>query len=129
MDNRRRHPRTPSHDTALLTVGRGNRSHSNSGAHFCSISDLSLGGLRVDLETKLQTGTGVAILVVFSAPEERLTRLGKVAWVCEADADHPYDTGLAFSDAGAAQSHVWRDAMIRRFPQVVEPLSEVDPTP
>lgn len=111
----------------MLTLSRSAESKTFAqGTHFCPIKDLSLGGIRIDLHEQLDPGTDVAVIVALDAPGERIMRMGRIAWFRETNGVRPYATGLQFSDAGAARSHVWRDAMIRRFPDAVEPLSELN---
>jgi hypothetical protein len=94
-------------------------------SHFCPIRNVSLGGMRVDLKEELQTGMGVVVIVAFSGPPERVMRMGRIAWVKQSGKCELYQTGLEFSDAGGPHSHVWRDAMIRRFPEAVPLFSEI----
>lgn len=108
----------------MLTVGGDNDEQRNRRAYFCPIRDVSLGGIRVSLHEALRAGEQIAVIAAFNTPSERVMRMGRVAWVKETDEERPFMTGLEFSDAGGARSHIWRDIMTRRYPQAVPPLSE-----
>jgi Tfp pilus assembly protein PilZ len=127
MDNRRRYPRIRSSETAMLTIRGGEQSPLDRHSHFCPIQDVSLGGIRVGLHEAIDTGDQIAVIVAFDTPPERVMRMGRVAWVKETEGERPYMTGLEFSDAGGARSHVWRDLMTRRFPEAVPLFSEAPP--
>ena len=110
----------------MLTIGDDKDEQRERRTHFCPIRDVSLGGIRVSLHEAINAGEHIAVITAFNTPSERVMRMGRVAWVKETDGERPFLTGLEFSDAGAARSHIWRDLMTRRYPQAVPPLSEVE---
>jgi hypothetical protein len=118
MQERRAYPRLKERAAVALTLDAELAPEPRElgwNAAFCPATDLSIGGIQVELHERLPQDSSVKMEIALEKPDEVFVHSGRVAWVHDVVDGVAYATGIAFADANGSRLDVWRGALMARY--------------
>ena len=116
MEDNRRHKRLPEENRVAVTVVSAQNAPELEGqTFFCPTSDLSAGGLKLNVPTPLPSGSLVELRVAITRPLRSFMHEGEVRWTRESAGKFPYSIGIKFTRLEGPNRALWEDLMNRKI--------------
>jgi len=108
MSERRGETRLDSTDSVAVTViSAPGAEHLDGRTFFCVAADVSEGGIRLKMDTRVPGSTLMDIRVAFSDPLQSFKHRGRVVWVSEIAEGTRYAVGIELMDRSSPAMNHW----------------------
>jgi hypothetical protein len=108
MSERRGEVRLGSADSVAVTViSAPGAERLNGRTFFCVASDVSEGGIRLKMDTRVPGSTLMDIRVAFSDPLQSFKHRGRVAWISEMAETAQFAVGIELLDRNSPAMRHW----------------------
>jgi hypothetical protein len=98
MDEKRKERRLNEENKVTISVFSKDKSTHAKGNFFALTKDISLNGLKIHTDVKLDIDTVLKIEIVLAKSKKLISVIGKVKWVSQLYDDEVFETGVEFID-------------------------------
>lgn len=111
-DERRAYPRIVEENTAIVQLRSTPRGDETVGEIFhCMSTDISAGGISLDVEHGMTTGSSVHVMLPLREPRQVFSFVGSVCWSASSDGAALHRIGVGFDRVELPNEREWHHAI------------------